>query len=291
VSAAELAVRRHIKHLSLEGKSTYTIIRREQAISRLEKHLPVPLLEATPDMLYEWRASMTVKPASVACYLSHVKSFFAWAVTEGLVGENPMAGVPVPKMPNRFPRPIPEADLMAALDATTSKMWIRAGLVLAGWCGLRVGEIAGLRVENLRLHDTPPVVIVSAESAKGRKERVVELSPFVVREMFAYDLPLAGYAFTDAYGRPFTPWFMSRTLNEHLRGCGTKSRFHDLRHRFASQAYQATKDLRLVQELMGHSAPSTTAKYAAFSRAGAAALVAAIPVPGQLPPEPMREAS
>jgi integrase/recombinase XerC len=284
-------VRRHLKHLTLEGKSRYTIERREQALARVAAALPVPLLDATGDHLYQWRAGLTIKPASVACYLSHIKSFYAWAKDEGLVEENPMKGVPVPKMPDRIPRPIPEADLMAALDATTHKMWLRPAFVLGGWCGLRVGEIAGLRVENLRLHDLPPVVIVSAESAKGRKERVVELSPFVVRELFAYDLPLAGYAFTDAYGRPFTPWFMSRTLNEHLRGCGTKARFHDLRHRFASQMYQATKDLRLVGDLMGHVSPSTTAKYAAFSRAGVTAAVAALPFPGSPPPEPMREAS
>jgi integrase len=282
MTPSEIAVRRHLKHLALEGKSPYTIRRRDQALARLAKALPVPLLDATPEHLYEWRAGLGhLKNSSVAVYLSHIRSYYAWAVAEKLLAENPAAAVPVPKLPVRSARPIPEADLMAALDATTPKMWIRQALVLGGWCGLRVGEVAGLRVENLRLHDDPPVVIVSAETAKGSRERVVPLSPFVVAEMLAADLPRSGHAFTNGYGRPFTPYFMSRTLCEHLRGCGATSTFHKLRHRFATQLAHLTKDPLLVQELMGHRTMATTSIYMAFSNSGAAAAVASLPVPEQ----------
>jgi integrase/recombinase XerC len=282
VTPDETAIRRHLKHLALQGKSPYTIRRREQALLRLAKAIPVPVLQATPDMLYEWRAAMQNGNGTIACYLSHVNGFYRWAASEGLIGANPLAAVPVPKLPRRYPRPIPEADLMRALSLTTPGMPVRQWLVLGGWCGMRVGEIALLRVENLRLHDTPPVVIISAESAKGSRERVVELSPFVVAEMTAARLPLSGFAFTDAHGQPFEDWFVSRLGNEHLRGSGTKSTMHCLRHRFASQVYQATLDLRLVADLLGHSSQSTTANYAAFSRTGAAAAVASLPVPGEL---------
>jgi len=276
-------MKRHLKHLALEGKSPYTIRRREQALSRLAKALPVPLLEATPDMLYEWRAGLTNGNSTVACYLSHVKMFFRWAADEGLIDVNPVTAVPVPKLPRRYPRPIPEKELMHALALTTHATPLRLMLVLGGWCGMRVEEVAGLRVENIRVHDTPPVVIIFG---KGSKERIVELSPFVITEIAAARLPLSGYAFTDAQGQPFDPWFVSRMTREHLRGSGTKSTFHCLRHRFASQMYQLTKDLRLVQELMGHESQATTAKYAAFSRTGATAAVASLPVPDNAIPAP-----
>jgi integrase len=276
----EHAMKRHLKHITLEGKSPYTIKRREQALNRLAKALPVPLLEATPDMLYEWRAGLTSGNGTIACYLSHIKAFYRWAADEGLVPANPVTAVPVPRLPRRYPRPIAEADLMHALALTTHQTPLRLMLVLGGWCGMRAGEVAGLRVENLRVNDTPPVVIISAESAKGSRERVVELSPFVIAEIRAARLPLSGYAFTDAQGHPYDPWFVSRMTNDHLRGSGTKSTFHCLRHRFASQVYQQTRDLRLVQELMGHATQATTANYAAFSRTGATAAVASLPVPG-----------
>jgi integrase/recombinase XerC len=295
---SELAVKRHLRHLALEGKSPHTIRRRDQALQRLAKALPCPLLDATPEQLYEWRAAMRNGTGTIAVYLSHIRSFYRWAADEGVIPVNPVIAVPVPKPPKRLPRPIPEADLMHALALTTPGMPVRLMLVLGGWCGLRIGEIAGLRVQDLRVNDRPPVVIVSHESAKGRKERVVELSPFVVAEIQAARLPLAGYVFTDANGAPLTAWFASRITNQHLRGSGTRSTFHALRHRFASLMYQATNDYELVGALLGHAPGSTaTANYAAFSRTGATAAVAALPVPGEkfgtLVPnsEPLQEAS
>ena len=283
------AVQRHLRHLDLQGKSPITVEHAEQALKRLAKVLPVPLLEATPDHLYEWRSRLRLANATIAAYLSHIRCFYAWAVEAGLIEESPAAATPSPPLPRRFPRPIPEPDLMLALNSATHVMPVRPWLVLAGWCGLRAKEIAGLRVENLRLNDVPPIIIVSTESAKGGNERIIELSPFVVAEMRAARLPLAGPAFPDANGAPRRPWSVSHITNEHLRGCGTKSTLHCLRHRFASQLYQATLDLRLVQELLGHSSQATTATYAAFSRTAATAAVAALPVPGEL--LPMREAS
>src|SRR5262245_18549200 len=95
----EHAMKRHLKHRALQGKSPYTIRRREQALLRLAKALPGPLLEATPDQLYEWRAGRTNGNVTIACYLSHVKAFFRWAADEGLVAVNPVTAVPVPKLP------------------------------------------------------------------------------------------------------------------------------------------------------------------------------------------------
>ena len=288
-TSGALAVKRHLKHLALEGKSPITIRHRRDAIARLEKILPVPLLEATSDHLYEWRAGMNHKNGTIALYVSHVKCFYDWAITERLIETNPAVATPVPKLPQRFPRPIPEPDLMHALNSATPAMFVRQAIVLAGWCGLRCQEIAGLRVENIRLHDDPPVLIVSAESAKGNRERVIPLSGFVVGELQAARLPLSGVAFPDANGRQREPWSVSRIGNEHLRGCGTKSTMHSLRHRFATQLAHATKDPQVVRELMGHVTLATTAIYMAFSKTGAIDAVDLLPVPGELPP--MLEAS
>ena len=97
-------------------------------------------------------------------------------------------------------------------------------------------------------------------------------------------LPRNGYAFTrhDGAPGPNQPWLVSHLANACLREAGSAARFHDLRHRFATQLYQATRDIRLVQELLGHASPSTTAVYAAYDRAGAAAAVEALDAPGRL---------
>jgi len=286
-TAGDKAVTAHLRHIRNEGKAEHTIKGRELTMKRLARALPVPLLDATADDLYAWRDGLThLKGSTVACYASAVIAFYRWAAKQGLIPADPTTDLPVPPVRRRSPRPIPEADLMLALAHTTPAMRVRQAMVLGGWAGLRSCEIAGLRVENLRLRDTPPVVIVSRESSKGAHERVVELSPFVVAEMEAAKLPSHGLAFPAANGGQLSANFLCHQVNDHLHACGTASTFHCLRHRFASQLYQATHDLRLVQEMLGHASQSTTAGYAAFSRRGATHAVAALPVPGDSAEEP-----
>jgi integrase/recombinase XerC len=141
--------------------------------------------------------------------------------------------------------------------------------------------VAGLRRENILDGARPPVLIVAVGATKGRTERVVPLSAFACGELAAARLPAAGYAFTRRDGQrgPNAPWLVSRLAGEHFRDLGIAATLHMCRHRFGTQLYQATHDLRLVQELMGHASPRTTAGYAAYSRVAAAAAVDELPIP------------
>jgi site-specific recombinase XerD len=69
-----------------------------------------------------------------------------------------------------------------------------------------------------------------------------------------------------------------KELNTYLHSLGITSTAHSLRHRFATTIYEETRDLRLTQELMGHTSPETTAIYTQANHAGAAAAVAALTV-------------
>jgi integrase len=203
-------------------------------------------------------------------------------VKEGLIAENPADALPVPRLARRVPRPVSEQDLMEALAAAPRR--IRCWLVLAAWCGLRTKEVALLRVENILVTASPPVLIVAADATKGRTERVVPLSAFVLAELAAARLPASGYAFRRMDGRPGPnePWRVSQLANKHLHECGVQSTLHALRHRFGTETYRASRDLRAVQELLGHASPSTTAAYAAYDRPLARAAVDALPVPERL---------
>lgn len=110
-------------------------------------------------------------------YVSHVRQFYLWALGEGLIEVNPAARLPVPRRRKRLPRPIGEEDLMHALGLAPPQ--VRLGLVLAAFCGLRAKELALLRRESILDKATPPVIIVTAETAKGgRVERIIPLSKF-----------------------------------------------------------------------------------------------------------------
>lgn len=276
------AVRRHLQHLRLQGLSEDTITARRRALIRLRTHLRSDLTEATADQLMAWREGLTVAPKTIGTYISHVSRFYDWAVGDGLLPANPARGLPVPRPPRRLPRPIAEQDLMAAVAGAPER--IRPWLVLAGWAGLRAKEIALLRRENVLDHTPQPMIIVAADATKGITERIVPLSAFVLAELAAV-LPGRGWVFRRADGRPGpnAPWTVSHLANEYLHEMGISATLHQLRHRFGSSTYQATKDLRLVQELMGHLRPETTAGYAAYDQASAAAAVEALPVPAPRP--------
>src|SRR5438045_3742893 len=135
-------------------------------------------------------------------------------------------------------------------------------LRLLGHSGATIyGRMTFLRVLSCQL----PVPARAA--TKGRSERVIPLSAFAVAELVPV-LPAAGWVFRRMDGRPGpnTPGLISHLANAHLHECGVAASLHQLRHRFATQAYQASRDLRAVQSMMGHTRPETTAGYAAFDQ-------------------------
>jgi integrase/recombinase XerC len=272
----------HLEYLRLSGHTATSVYSRKRALARMAAALAVPLLSATPADLAAWRASLTTGDAATVAYVSHARNFYSWALDQGLIDSNPAAALPVPRLGRRVPRPIAEDDLMYALAAAPRR--IRCWLVLAAWCGLRAREIALLRRENVLETASPPVLIVAAGATKGHSERVIPLSAFALTELSAARLPPSGYVFRRMDGRPGPneAWLVSQLANRHLHNCGIAATLHQLRHRFGTAAYHASRDLRAVQELLGHANPSTTAGYAAWDRAAAAAAVEAIPAPARL---------
>ena len=272
----------HLDSLRQRGQSPGSVAARRRALARMAAAIPVPLLEAAPEHLAAWRQALAVTSNTVVGYASHAHGFYAWAVAAGLREDNPVEGLPLPRLTRGLPRPVGEDALMDAV--INAPLRVRPWLVLAGWAGLRAKEIALLRRERVLDTATPPVLLIAADATKGRRERVVPMSAFVTGELRLAGMPRAGYVFRRCDGRqgPNQPWLVSHLANRHLRSCGIAATLHQCRHRFGTVLYQQTHDLRLVQELMGHADPSTTAGYAAYDRSGAAAAVEALPAPARL---------
>ena len=135
-------INRHITHITLEGLAAGTIYGRRQCLIRLADYLGTPLAEATADDLLGWRAALQhLSAGTIYNYCGHAREFYRWAALRGLLprGEDPAEGLPVPKRPQRIPRPISEPDLMEVVAAAPRR--IRLWLDLAAWCGLRACEI------------------------------------------------------------------------------------------------------------------------------------------------------
>lgn len=273
-------VARHLEELRQRGLSGETIYQRRRNLARLEAALGKPVCDATASDLAVWRAGLRVGDDTVAAYLSHVREFYGWLAAAGIVEESPAAGLLTPRLSRRIPRSIGEATLFQAVQSAPPR--IRPMLILAGWAGLRAKEIALLRRSVVLDTARPPVIIVARDATKGRRERVVPICDFVLDEVVPV-LPVAGWCFRKTDGvSPLSANYVSALCNRYLHATGAAESLHQLRHRFGSQAYQASRDLRAVQELMGHAHPQSTAGYAAFNNASAIAAVAGIPAPGRL---------
>jgi len=119
-------------------------------------------------------------------------------------------------------------------------------------CGLRRGEIARCRVEDVE----PDLVGRSLRVVgKGGHVRVVPLPDDLADQLLGRG---EGWVFPSPAGGHLTPHHLAKIASAYLP---PGVALHSLRHRCASTAYAATRDLRAVQELLRHSRPETTAGY------------------------------
>jgi integrase/recombinase XerC len=259
----ELVIEEHLRWLRRITDSHATLRDRRDNLRRLSRNLPVALLDATESDLDRWQSDLGVGKSSLLTYTTHVRAFYAWAHDRGKRDDNPAVALPLPKIPDRKPRPIPEDALKTAFRCADAEMMV--WLALAGWVGCRAGEIA--KLEDTSVIDEPDGMLLRIDG-KGGKERIVPV-PSVMVPMIRGVLR-KGRLFRTPTGLLANGQYVTRVSSAFFAGIGLPYTLHQLRHRFGTQHYRLCKDIRQTQELMGHSSPSTTAKYVALAHRGGA---------------------
>lgn len=256
----------------IRGLADTTIRVRIDLLQRLHVLADLPLRELEPGHILRFERSEIAgrAPETRRSYACHIRAFYRWALQAGVVDEDPSTLLTLPVVPRHLPRPIDEADLAAALAAARPKM--AAMLTLAAYAGLRCVEIAALDWTDLRReHDGTAYLHVHG---KGGKQRVVEVGQTVLRALHRYGVKRRGPVFLGMDGARISPKSVSSSVNRYLAGRGIDATMHQLRHRYGTVAYQLSRDLRMVQEQLGHASPQTTAGYARPSAEAAARMVA-----------------
>lgn len=271
---SDLVLSRHLDWCAARNLRAATIFQRRCCISRLRRFLGErDLLDATATDIVD-HVNRPLSPEGRATEISHIRQFYAWAVDEGLLDTSPAARLRRPRLPRRLPRPMDQAGLLKAIHLADDR--VGPWLWLAAYAGLRCREIAYLRREDVLDHNDPPMILVV--DGKGGGQRLIPMADELLAEYQTWPKPTSGWLFPRLDGRPgpTPPHRISQLGNEHLRACGVDATMHQARHLFGTTVYRETKDLRLVQELLGHASPNTTAGYAAWSPADAAAAVAGL---------------
>jgi site-specific recombinase XerD len=267
------ALSRYRVYLSNRALSENSIRSYTYILRQFQGWLGRSIIDAGRDEIEGWINQKPLSPRARYTYISTLAGFYRWAIREELAEKDPTVYLDRPRLPRSVPRPMAVADLHHALNFADLRM--RAWLMLAAYDGLRCQEIAGLRVDDLLLTFEPPMLVVSA--AKGRRQRIVPLNREVEKALVEFGIPRAGYLFIrqdrPRSGQPILPRSVSEYIGNYLHGLGINATAHMARHLFATTVYRLTNNLRLVQELLGHSSPSTTAGYTAYSATEASAVV------------------
>lgn len=205
--------------------------------------------------------------------LSVTKSFFIFLQEEGMVSFT-LPRIDTPKKSKRIPVVLTEEEVDALLDAPDMKkdsgIRDRAMLEIMYGSGLRVSELTSLKLKNINFVDGFLEII-----GKGNKERNVPMSKFSQKYLQKY---LNGprkryikketnYVFLNRNGEPISRIYFFKQIKRYAKQVGIEESIspHTLRHCFATHLLERGADLRMVQEMLGHSKISTTEIYTSVS--------------------------
>lgn len=259
----------------VKGLSVNTVRVRMDFLHRLSTFVGLPLRDVEPHHLlnFERLAIAGRAPESRRSYACHIRAFYRWAKQAGIVVHDPSEVLTLPSVPRHLPRPIEEDDLAIALGAARPKM--RAMIILAAWAGLRCQEIALMDWADVH-REQDGSTFLHVRHGKGQKERRVEVGQVVIDALQSYGMKRRGPMFIGLDGRQIEPKSVSRSINRFLANNGIDATAHQLRHRYGTLAFQVSRDLRLVQEMLGHASPQTTAGYTRPSQEASSKMVAAL---------------
>jgi integrase/recombinase XerC len=207
-------------------------------------------------------------PRSVQRRLSATRGFFNYLLRERMLGSNPALDVRAPKPAKRLPGTLDVDSIVQLLDIPPDNPLAvrdRAIMELFYSSGLRLAELAGLDIVDLDLSDRTVRVL-----GKGSKTRVVPVGRKACEAVRAWLRERAGSAsvdetalFTGRNGERLKHRAIQLRIAYWARRKGLPSRVypHLFRHSFATHLLESSKDLRGVQELLGHADISTTQVY------------------------------
>ncbi len=218
-------------------------------------------------------------PATCAKKISTIRIFFKYlTITSKMLKDNPAQNLETPKLNKRLPRYLTLEDSEKLLNNTfedkdnKNKERDFAIITLFLNCGLRLSELVGINIADIKFDDQKMTVI-----GKGNKERSIYLNKSCIDAIKSYlnVRPKEGVKkdsknsdkalFLSSYRQRISKRTVENVVSRELQKAGldtTKYSTHKLRHTAATLMYKyGNVDIRALQELLGHQSISTTEIY------------------------------
>lgn len=216
--------------------------------------------------------------SSISRLISSMRKFYQWLARQNIQKLNPMLEIDLPKKECRLPTALSQAEMNRLLEQpnTKRKLGIRDRAILETLyaTGMRVSELINLELQDL--HDNLGLVRVLG---KGEKERLIPISPVALDWIKKYENEVRDplilqvgksdeHIFLNNRGKKITRQAIWQMIKKYCQMAAITKDVtpHTLRHTFATHLLENGADLRVVQEILGHSDISTTQIYTNLSQ-------------------------
>ena len=209
-------------------------------------------------------------PASIIRKVASLRGFFKWIYSMNIITKNPASTLEQPKVPKRLPKVVSLKDIEEMLHSGLNPLQ-SVTMELLYSCGLRVSELVNLKVNDIDINSKYIRCF-----GKGSKERIIPVGKqglekiknyLPEREMIIkkYNLNTKRLLINEK-GRFINRQDIYNFIHKRGQMIHKNISPHTLRHSFATHLLENGADLRVVQELLGHSDVSTTQLYTHISK-------------------------
>lgn len=240
-----------------------------------KSHAPGPLAKLDIPILAGYVDELVARglaPSSVGRHLASLSTFFRFMIFEGRLSENVARLLAAPAVWDRLPEGLSPSAVDRLLETPSAETRLgrrdRVALETLYATGCRASEVVGLRPIDLDLKGGFARCV-----GKGDKQRIVPLNARACEALSAYlandrpplvaRRPETATVLVSKTGRPLSRVGLWRIVKTHAKAAGLSSKVspHTLRHSFATHVLAGGADLRVVQEMLGHSSIATTQIY------------------------------
>ena len=209
-------------------------------------------------------------PSSVIRKIASLRGFFKWCYANGFCKTNPTLTIERPRLPRKLPKVLSIKEIEEILSQNLTSLEAVMVELLYG-CGLRVSELVNLKLSDVNI----PGKYLQC-FGKGSKERIVPIGRKAISALKKY-LPKREFILTknssktrylllDEEANKINRQYVYSFIHAQGQKIHRTISPHTLRHSFATHLIENGADLRVVQELLGHSDVSTTQLYTHISK-------------------------
>lgn len=262
-----------LSYLEVEANySKNTINSYENDLNKFEEYYKnKDLLKITSKDIEKYIQTLSdLAPTTVSHNISSLKTFYSYFLKQVRISNNPTDGIKSPKLGIHLPTYLTIDEVNKLLDIEVTDAFSsrnKAILELMYATGLRISEVISLEFKNVDYDEC-----IIRVMGKGSKERIVPVNDYAIKYLKEYinnyrpelvKNEINNYIFLNNHGRMLTRQGIFKMIKNYAALKNIKKTIgpHTLRHTFATHLLENGADLRVIQELLGHSDISTTQIY------------------------------